>query len=100
MSHNKMIKDQKIRQLVDHYEVKRAELKSIFYNQALPMTVREEAFAKLSKLPRNSSIVRIRNRCVLTGRGRGISQDFKVSRITLRELVSKGMIPGLKKSSW
>lgn len=100
MSMNQMIKDQKIRECVRRYETKRAELKGIFYNQSLPWSVREQAFAQLSELPRNSSPVRIRNRCVVTGRGRGVSRHFKISRITLRELVSRGMVPGVQKSSW
>ncbi len=63
----------------------------------------EERFAarlKLSELPRNSSAVRIRNRCELTGRPRGYYRKFRLSRIALRELASSGQIPGMVKSSW
>jgi len=63
----------------------------------------EERFAaalKLAELPRNSSPTRIRNRCEVTGRPRGFYRKLKVSRIALRELGSKGIIPGLVKSSW
>jgi small subunit ribosomal protein S14 len=63
----------------------------------------EERFAaslKLAELPRNSSATRIRNRCEMTGRPRGVYRKHKISRIALRELGSKGMIPGLLKSSW
>lgn len=100
MSHNKMLKDLKVRKTVQKYEGKRAELKSIFYNQALPESVRSSAFIKLDKLPKNSSITRVRNRCVLTGRGRSIYKTFKMSRLCFRELASIGSIPGISKSSW
>ena len=63
----------------------------------------EERFAahmKLAKLPRNSSKVRIRNRCELTGRPRGVYRKFRMSRIALRDLASMGRIPGMIKSSW
>lgn len=100
MSHNKALKDLKIRQLVQKYEFKRMELKSIFYNQSLPEVVRQEAFAKLDKLPKNSSLTRVRNRCVFTGRGRGVYQLFKMSRLCFRELASSGLLPGVKKASW
>lgn len=100
MSHNKAIKDQKIRALVQKYEAKRMELKSIFYNQSLPESVRQQAFTELDQLPKNSSATRVRNRCVLTGRGRAVYQMFKMSRICFRELASMGAIPGVKKASW
>lgn len=100
MSHNKAIKDQKIRSLVQKYEAKRMEFKSIFYNQSLPESVRQQAFLELDQLPKNSSATRVRNRCVLTGRGRAVYQMFKMSRICFRELASIGAIPGVKKASW
>lgn len=86
--------------LVEKYAAKRAELKAILAN---PATTDEEFFAaqkKLNKLPRNSSKVRIRNRCSLSGRPRGFNRRFGVSRITLRELALAGKIPGVTKSSW
>jgi small subunit ribosomal protein S14 len=63
----------------------------------------EERFAarlKLAQLPRNSSATRIRNRCELTGRPRGFYRKVKLSRIAMRDLASKGQIPGMIKSSW
>ena len=63
----------------------------------------EERFAaqlKLAKLPRNSARVRIRNRCEITGRPRGVYRKLRISRIALRELASSGKIPGMTKSSW
>jgi len=87
-------------QLSEKHAAKRAELKAILAN---PATTDEEFFAaqkKLNKLPRNSSKVRIRNRCSLSGRPRGFNRRFGVSRITLRELALSGKIPGVTKSSW
>lgn len=93
-------RDKKRRKLVDKYEITRLELKNIIKSTSLPIKVRWEASLKLSKLPRNSSKVRIRNRCVITGRSRGIYRDFKMSRIVFRQLASNGELPGVRKSSW
>ena len=79
---------------------KRQELKKIIKNKKLPLEERFNAQLKLAKLPRNSAKVRIRNRCEMTGRPRGVYRKFKISRIALRELASKGIIPGMTKSSW
>lgn len=78
----------------------RAKLKAIIRN---PDTVMEDRFAaviKLAKMPRNSSAVRVRNRCLLTGRPRAVYRKFKLCRIKLRDLASAGQIPGVVKSSW
>jgi small subunit ribosomal protein S14 len=85
------------RRMVKQYAPKRAKLKAVVLDQSLPM---EERFAALSELPRNSSKVRIRNRCELTGRPRAVYRKFKLSRIAIRELASNGQIPGMTKSSW
>lgn len=61
---------------------------------------REQARIALNKMPRDSSITRLRNRCQITGRARGYLRKFKMSRLTFRELASAGMIPGVTKSSW
>ena len=79
---------------------RRARLKAVVMNQALPIEERFAAQAKLNELPRNSSRVRIRNRCELTGRPRGYYRKFRMCRNKLRELGSFGMIPGLIKASW
>lgn len=97
---NLNIQDLKKRKLTKKYEVKRKELKSIFYNTELPDDIRYESMFKLHSLPKNSSFVRVRNRCIFTGRSRGVYQKFKISRLTFRELCSNGYIPGIKKSSW
>jgi small subunit ribosomal protein S14 len=79
---------------------RRARLKAIIMDQSKPMEDRFEASLKLAQVPRNSSKTRIHNRCELTGRPRGVYDKFKLSRIALRDLGSKGLIPGLVKSSW
>lgn len=79
---------------------KRAALKAVIMNKELPIEERMEAQFKLSRMPRNASKIRTRNRCELTGRARGTYRKFKLSRIKLRELGSFGRIPGLTKSSW
>ena len=86
--------------LVKSFAGRRERLKAIANNDALSMEERFEARLKLSELPRNSSPVRIRNRCEITGRPRAFNRKLKMSRIALRELGSKGLIPGLVKSSW
>jgi small subunit ribosomal protein S14 len=79
---------------------KRARLKAIARDKTKPMEERFAATLKLAELPRNSSATRIRNRCEMTGRPRAFYRKHKLSRIALRELGSKGLIPGLLKSSW
>ena len=79
---------------------KRAALKKIVMNRDLAFDERLQAQIKLSKLPRNGSKVRYRNRCELTGRARGTYRKFRLSRIKLREMGSFGRIPGLTKASW
>ena len=79
---------------------KRQELKKIINNKKLPLEERFEAHLKLSKLPRNSARIRIRNRCEITGRPHGYYRKLRVSRIALRDLALSGKIPGMTKSSW
>ena len=90
----------KKRKLVDQYAAKRAALKEIINDKSLPMDERFRAQLKLAELPRNSSKVRIRNRCGVSGRPRGYYRKLNMSRIALREMGAEGMIPGLVKSSW
>lgn len=78
----------KRKKLVEKYAAKREELKKAGDSVGL------------QKLPRNSSKVRVRNRCSMTGRPRGYMRDFGISRVTFREMVLFGLIPGLTKSSW
>ena len=86
--------------LVAKYAKQRAELKAIVSDQEKPMEERFRASLKLAKLPRNSSAVRLHNRCQLTGRPHAYYRKLKISRIALRELGSAGQIPGMVKSSW
>lgn len=79
---------------------KRAALKAVTKDQSLSAEDRFKAQLKLAELPRNSSPVRVRNRCEVSGRPRGYYRKLKMSRIALRELGNLGMIPGLVKSSW
>ncbi len=82
------------------YSKKRWALKKIINDKKLPLDERFKAQLKLSKLPKNSAKTRIRNRCEITGRPHGVYRKLKISRIALRELASKGRIPGMTKSSW
>ena len=79
---------------------RRESLKKIIKNKKLPLEERFAAQLKLAKIPRNSAKVRIRNRCEITGRPHGVYRKLKISRIALRDLASKGKIPGMTKSSW
>ena len=86
--------------LVKKYAKKRLALKIIINDKKLPLNERFKAQLKLAKIPRNSAKIRIRNRCEITGRPHGVYRKLKISRIALRELASKGIIPGMTKSSW
>ena len=86
--------------LVKKFLKKRNELKKIISDKKLPLDERFKAQLKLSKLPKNSAKTRIRNRCEITGRPHGVYRKLRISRIALRELASKGRIPGMTKSSW
>ena len=79
---------------------RRASLKASAKNKGLSAEERFAARLKLAELPRNSSPVRVRNRCEVTGRPRAYYRKFRLSRIALRELASQGLIPGMTKSSW
>jgi small subunit ribosomal protein S14 len=93
-------KNNRRRKMTKKFAGKRARLKAIAYDKKLPLEERFEAQLKLAQLPRNSSATRIRNRCEITGRSRAYYRKLKMSRIALRDLGSKGLIPGLVKSSW
>lgn len=97
---NLVRRDQKKRILYKNLELKRILYKSIIQDLSFPKQIRFSSSFELSKLSRNSSLVRIRNRCVLTGRGKAILKKFRLSRISFRELASQGLLPGILKSSW
>lgn len=86
--------------LVKQFASRRARLKAITKNESVSMEERFEARLKLAELPRNSAAGRVRNRCEVSGRPRAFTRKMKMSRIALRELGSRGLIPGLVKSSW
>ena len=93
-------KNNRRRRMAKKFSGRRARLKAIIADKSKPMEERFAATLKLAEMPRNSSTTRIRNRCELTGRPRSNYRKNKLSRIALRELGSKGLVPGLVKSSW
>ncbi len=93
-------RDNKRRKLIKQFANKRAALKAIIQDQDIPVEDRFAATLKLAALPRNSAKDRARNRCVLTGRPRGVHRKFKLCRNALRKLASEGQLPGVVKSSW
>ena len=93
-------KNNRRRKLSKKYSGRRARLRAIARDKTKPMEDRFAATLKLAELPRNSSATRVRNRCEITGRPRGFYRKLKVSRIALRDLGARGLIPGLVKSSW
>ena len=86
--------------LSNKFYKKRKNLKKIIMNKQLPLEERFKAQQKLSNMPRNSSKVRVRNRCQISGRPHGVYRKLKISRIALRKLGLEGKIPGMIKSSW
>ena len=93
-------KNNKRIKLSNKFYKKRKELKKIVMNKSLKLEERFKAQQKLSKLPRNSAKIRVRNRCQITGRPHGVYRKLKISRIALRQLGLQGKIPGMVKSSW
>jgi len=93
-------KNNRRKRLALRFAGRRASLKAIANDKTLPIEDRFAARLKLAELPRNSSPVRFRNRCELSGRPRGTYRKFKMSRIALRDLASQGLIPGMVKASW
>ena len=86
--------------LANKFYSKRKKLKKIIMDKKLTLEERFKAQQKLSKLPRNSAKIRVRNRCQITGRPHGVYRKLKISRIALRDMASSGKIPGITKSSW
>ncbi|MDP2698512.1 30S ribosomal protein S14 [Thalassospira sp.] len=86
--------------LAKKYAAKRAALKAVIGNHETVFEDRIVAVMKLAQVPRNAAPSRQRSRCLLSGRPRGVYRKFRLSRIALRELASRGQIPGMVKSSW
>ena len=85
---------------MQRHAAKRAELKKVVMDRSREPEERFEATLKLAAMPRNGARVRIRNRCMITGRPRAYYRKFGLSRIALRELASEGQVPGVVKASW
>ena len=94
------LRDQNRRKMVKKFAARRAELKALVNDQKLSPEDRYEARLKLQRLPRDSSPVRLRNRCALTGRPRGVYSKFGLGRSKLRDIAMRGEIPGVIKASW
>lgn len=97
---NSIQRDKKRRLLFSKYELKRLELASIIQDLNFSKDIRYKNLQELNKLPRNSSPVRIKNRCILTGRGHSVLRFCSLSRIKFRELASQGFLMGITKASW
>jgi small subunit ribosomal protein S14 len=94
------LRDQKRRRTVEKFKAKRAALFELLHDSRVSDEDKEAARAKLQKLPRDASPVRLRNRCSLTGRPRGVYRMFGLGRNKLRDLALKGEVPGIIKASW
>lgn len=94
------LREKKRRNTVAKFKVRRAALLAVINDAKAADEARDAARAKLQKLPRDASPVRLRNRCALTGRPRGVYRKFGLGRIKLRELAMRGEVPGVIKASW
>jgi len=97
---SKIVREHKLIEKVQKFAALRAELKDVIRNPESSSEEKQIAVARLDKLPKASSQIRIRNRCFKTGRPRGVIRRFKLSRISFREMALKGEIPGVTKASW
>ena len=97
---SKIVREKKLLRNIQKYAKKRAELKAIINNPSTKIEDRDIAVNKLDRLPKSSSPIRLRNRCFITGRPRGIIGRFKLSRLSFREMALNGEIPGVTKASW
>jgi small subunit ribosomal protein S14 len=95
-----ILRDAKRRKTVAKFAARRAELRATIANAYASDEDRAEARARLARLPRNASPVRLRNRCALTGRPRGVFRKFGIGRNKLRDIAMRGEVPGLAKASW
>jgi small subunit ribosomal protein S14 len=93
-------KNERRKALVKKYAGKYAALKAVAADESLDDTERLIARLKMAEIPRNANPTRVRNRCELTGRPRGVYRKFRLGRVMFRQLATRGMIPGVVKSSW
>jgi len=94
------LRDQKRRKTVEKFKARRAALLEVIYDSRATDEAKEAARGKLQRLPRDASPVRLRNRCALTGRPRGVYRKFGLGRNKLRDLALRGEVPGVIKASW
>ena len=97
---NSIQRDKKKRLICEIYELKRLQLSSLIQDSTLSKQIRAQCLRELNKLPRNSSRIRIKNRCILTGRGHSVLRFCGLSRLKFRELASQGLLMGVTKASW
>ena len=97
---SKVVKNMQRQKMVDRYYDRRMKLKSIVKDPNSSYAEKRLAYLKLEKMPRDANPIRLRNRCNLTGRPRGVYRRFGLSRISLREMANNGLIPGVTKASW
>ena len=97
---SKLAKNEQRRELVARHAQKRTQLKAVIRNPKSTDEEKAAAYAALRKMPRDSSAVRIRNRCAMSGRPRAFLRHFGLSRIALRDMALNGLIPGVRKASW
>jgi small subunit ribosomal protein S14 len=95
-----VLRDKKRRKTVQKFKARRTQLLEVIYDSRATDEAKDVARAKLQKLPRDASPVRLRNRCALTGRPRGVYSKFGLGRNKLRDLALKGEVPGVIKASW
>jgi small subunit ribosomal protein S14 len=95
-----VLRDKKRRKIVEKFKLRRAQLLEVIYDSRATDEAKDVARAKLQRLPRDASPVRLRNRCALTGRPRGVYSKFGLGRNKLRDLALKGEVPGVIKASW
>ena len=94
------LREQKRRKTVEKFKARRAQLFEVLHDVKASDEEKEAARVKLQKLPRDASPIRLRNRCALTGRPRGVYKKFGLGRNKLRELAMRGEVPGIIKASW
>lgn len=99
-TNNKVLQDQNKRKLYKKYEQLKKLLQTLIRENSTSYQEKKYYLKKLRKIPRNASKVRIRNRCVLTGRAKSVYKSYKISRIKFRELAAKGALQGVTKASW
>jgi small subunit ribosomal protein S14 len=97
---SKKVKNEQRIELVKRYAAKRKALREKIRNPKTSDEVRAKAYAQLRDLPRNSSSIRIRNRCAMSGRSRGFVRAFGLSRMAMRDMALQGLLPGVRKASW